>query len=173
MASIPFARSAHNDCSIVAEVEFIREPSGPVTGKKSVSGFRESRLFFSADVKTGQILFTAAIQNYGDALLLGREMAMDATANPPRKELALPDSNSRVEETAPSSAEDRSTEMADFQSFIDTLPPVQSWSSSTISSLKAAVNNKYPEAPWNEESEWTRKTIDAILSTNQAGTGKD
>ena len=78
-------------------------------------------------------------------------------------------SNSGVEESGSgsSSAGDHSAETADFQSIIDALPPIQSWSNSTVSSLKAAVNDKYPEAVWHEESEWTERAIDAILSTNQ------
>ncbi|CAM1500374.1 Fc.00g095360.m01.CDS01 [Cosmosporella sp. VM-42] len=83
------------------------------------------------------------------------------------------DSNSGVEGTGSgsspesSSPGDHSAETADFQSIINALAPIQSWSSSTVSSLKAAVNGKYPEAAWHEESEWTERAINAILSINQ------
>ncbi|KAK7431840.1 hypothetical protein QQZ08_001458 [Neonectria magnoliae] len=82
-------------------------------------------------------------------------------------------SNSGVEGTdsgscpEPPSVRDDSVERADFQSIVDALAPIQSWSSSTVSALKAAVNDKYPEAVWHDESKWTKRAINAILSTNQ------
>ena len=54
-----------------------------------------------------------------------------------------------------------------FKSVLATLPPIQQWSSATIESLRFAVNEKYPKSEWQEESEWTRKAINAILESNE------
>ncbi|KAK7425102.1 hypothetical protein QQX98_000016 [Neonectria punicea] len=84
-------------------------------------------------------------------------------------------SNAGVEESGSGSSpepppRDHAADRAAFQSIVDALPPIQSWSSSTISSLKATVNDKFPEADWDADSKWTKRAINAILSTNQGWT---
>lgn len=58
-------------------------------------------------------------------------------------------------------------EEAGFQSIVEALGPVQSWSSSTILALKAAVNAEFPDAYWHERSEWTERAVNSILSPHQ------
>ena len=54
-----------------------------------------------------------------------------------------------------------------FESILATLPPLDQWSSATIEELRGAVNGRDPKAEWQEESEWTRRVINAILSSNE------
>jgi len=72
--------------------------------------------------------------------------------------------------TLKSAGEDVEPSEADgtFKSALATLPPFQQWSSETIERLMSAVNEKYPEAEWQEESEWTRRLINAVLASNES-----
>lgn len=54
-----------------------------------------------------------------------------------------------------------------LRSVLDTLPPVHQWSGATIKSLRSAVSEKDPKAEWQDESEWTRRVINAILASNE------
>jgi len=54
-----------------------------------------------------------------------------------------------------------------FNSILATLPPVHQWSSAAIKSLRSAVNENYPKAKWQEESEWTRRVLNTILASNE------
>jgi len=71
--------------------------------------------------------------------------------------------------TLKSEGEDVETSDADsiFESVLATLPPFEQWSSATIEELRSAVNGKDPKAEWQEESEWTRRVVDAILASNE------
>ena len=54
-----------------------------------------------------------------------------------------------------------------FESVLATLPPPEQWSSATIEELRSAVKEKDPHAEWEEDSEWTRRAINAILASNE------
>ncbi|KAN0108028.1 hypothetical protein V8E51_007770 [Hyaloscypha variabilis] len=71
--------------------------------------------------------------------------------------------------TLKSEGEDVETSDADsiFESVLATLPPLEQWSSATIEELRSAISEKDPKAEWQEESEWTRRVINAILAPNQ------
>jgi hypothetical protein len=71
--------------------------------------------------------------------------------------------------TLKSEGEDVETSDADsiFESVLATLPPLELWSSATIEELRSAISEKDPKAEWQEESEWTRRVINAILAPNQ------
>ena len=54
-----------------------------------------------------------------------------------------------------------------FKSVLASLPPLQQWLGVTIESLRLAVREKFPQAEWHEESEWTRRLINAILALHE------
>lgn len=80
----------------------------------------------------------------------------------------LPDSQQPDSLLDPAGEDVESSENSEiFESVLATLPSIQLWTSETIKSLRSAVKEKSPKSEWQEESEWTRRAINAILKSNE------
>ena len=54
-----------------------------------------------------------------------------------------------------------------FKHNLAALPPVEQWSEATIESIRSTVSAKYPASEWQEESEWTQRLINVILTSHE------